>query len=286
MRTALLLALIASITVMTTSVPAAKKLRPPKRFILGAVSVTPKVWDKEANFAKLDHWAREAASRGAKLIVTPEGFLEGYVGNEKKNPEATRERYFAIGEPIDGPILTRVRALARELGVYLSLGFAERRGEKMFNSTALIDPSGEIASVYSKSHTAHDEPLNTKGVAFPVAQTPLASIGSLICYDRQLPETSRILAIKGAQLILVPSWGGYNEMNDARMRTRANENSVWVAFVHPKRVLIIDPGGTVVASDDGEHDQVVTAEIVLDERVGSGTIRDRKPEIYGELLGK
>ena len=286
MRPALLLWVIASAALVPVSLPAEEKPTLPKRFVLGAISVTPKVWDKEANLAKLDHWAREAASRGARLIVTPEGFLEGYVGNERKNPEATRERYFAIGEPIDGPILARVRALARELGVYLSLGFAERRGERMYNSTVLIDPSGEIASLYSKSHTAHDEPFNTKGVVFPVADTSLARIGSLVCYDRQLPETSRILAIKGAQLILVPAWGNYNDLNDAMMRTRAHENSVWLAFVHPKRALIIDPRGNVVAADDGEHDQVVTAEVVLDERVGSGAVRDRKPDIYGDLLSK
>ena len=253
-------------------------------FLMAAVSVTPKEWDKEANYRTLERFAREAAARGAKLIVTPEGFLEGYVGNEKKNPEATRERYLAIGEPIDGPVMTRIRALARELNVHLSVGFAQRRGDEMFNSTAVIDPEGEIALLYSKSHTAHDEPFNTKGVEFPVAETALGRIGSLICYDRRLPETARVLAVKGTQLLLVPAWGSADEMNDALMRTRAFENSVWVAFVHPKRALIIDPRGKVVAKDDGTGDQLVYGEIVLDERVGSGPIRDRKPEIYGEIL--
>jgi len=251
---------------------------------MAAVSVTPTEWDKEANYAALERFAREAVARGAKLVVTPEGFLEGYVGNENKNPEVTRERYLAIGEPIDGPVMTRVRGLARELGVHLSVGFAERRGDAMFNSTAVIDPQGEIVLLYSKSHTAGDEPFNTKGVAFPVAATTLGRIGSLICYDRRLPEAARVLAVKGAQLLLVPAWGNYNEMNDALMRTRAYENGVWVAFVHPKRALIIDPRGKVIAQSDGEGDQLVYGEIVLDQRVGSGPIRDRKPEIYGEIL--
>jgi N-carbamoylputrescine amidase len=117
-----------------------------------------------------------------------------------------------------------------------------------------------------------------------VAETALGKIGSLICYDRRLPETARVLAVKGAQLLLVPAWGTYNELNDALMRTRAFENSVWVAFVHPRRVLLIDPRGKVVAENDGERDQVVYGEVVLDERVGSGPIRDRKPEIYRELF--
>jgi len=253
-------------------------------FLLAALSLTPKAWDKEANFASLERYAREAAADGAKLIVTPEGFLEGYVGNENQHPELTREKYFEIGEPVDGKIFNRIRSLARELDVYLSVGFAERRGERMFNSTAIVDPKGEIVSLYSKSHTAHDEPFNTKGVVFPVAETGLGRIGSLICYDRRLPETARILAVKGAELILVPAWGSYNELNDAVMRTRAFENGVWVAFVHPKRVLIVDPKGRVIAKNHGENDQIVTAQIVFDEQVGSGPVRDRKPEIYEELL--
>jgi N-carbamoylputrescine amidase len=119
-----------------------------------------------------------------------------------------------------------------------------------------------------------------------VAQTPLGRWGTLICFDRQLPETSRILAIQGAQLILIPSYGMWGETNDVMMRTRALENSVWVAFVHPRRCLIVDPGGKIVAQDDGGGDQVVTARVVLDDRVGRGPIRFRRPEIYGDLLNK
>jgi predicted amidohydrolase len=68
------------------------------------------------------------------------------------------------------------------------------------------------------------------------------------------------------------------------MRTRAFENGVWVAFVHPKRALIIDPQGKVIAQDEGEHDQLVYGKITFDQRVGAGPIRDRKPEIYREIL--
>ena len=125
---------------------------------------------------------------------------------------------------------------------------------------------------------------NSAGIEFPVADTAVGRLGALICYDRQLPETSRILAIKGAQLILFPSWGARGEMNEVMMRTRAYENSVFVAFVHPERCLIIDPTGKVIARDVGDKDQIVTARIELDERVGRGPIRDRRPDLYRELL--
>jgi len=165
----------------------------------------------------------------------------------------------------------------------LGTGFAERRGDRMFNSFALFSPAGELELHYSKAHNDDDEPFNTTGTEFPVASTTLGRWGALICYDRQLPETARLLAIKGAQLILTPAWGGYGDINTAMMRTRAFENSVYVAFVHPKRCLIIDPRGNIVAQDSGDADQIVTARIVLDERIGKGAIRSRKPELYRDL---
>ena len=256
----------------------------PISFTVAGLRVTPERWNKEANFAKLVTYARQASARGAKLVITPEGFLEGYVANDKQNPGVSEERYRSIGEGIDGPLITRVRGLARELNIYLLVGFAELRAGKMFNSAVIFSPEGNVTLHFSKAHNAHDEPYNTKGTQFPVADTPIGRLGALICYDRQLPETSRILAIKGAQFILVPAWGGYGEMNDAMMRTRANENSVFVAFVHPKRCLFIDPKGAVIAKDTGESDQIVTARIELDERIGHGAIRDRRPELYREIL--
>ena len=256
----------------------------PISFTVAGLRVTPERWNKEANFAKLVLYARQAHARGAKLVITPEGFLEGYVANDKANPGVSEERYRSVGEGIDGPLINRVRGLARELKIYLLVGFAELRDGKMFNSAVIFSPEGNVTLHYSKAHNAHDEPYNTKGTQFPIADTAVGRLGALICYDRQLPETARILAIKGAQLILVPAWGGYGDMNDAMMRTRANENGVFLAFVHPKRCLFIDPKGTVIAKDAGDSDQVVTAHIELDERVGRSAIRDRRPELYGEIL--
>ena len=253
-------------------------------FVVAGLRVTPERWDKEANFAKLDQYARQGKARGAALVITPEGFLEGYVGNTAANPDTTEQRYRAVAEGIDGRMMTRVRSLARELKIYLLVGFAESREGKIYNSAVVFSPDGEVTLHYSKMHNAHDEPFNTKGVDFPVAKTPLGRWGALICYDRRLPETARILAIKGAQFLMVPAWGSFDEMNDALMRTRAFENSIWVAFVHPKRCLFIDPRGKVIAKDRGEGDELVTARIDLDERVGRGPIRDRRPELYREIL--
>ena len=218
------------------------------------------------------------------MVVTPEGFLEGYVWQDGNPQDFSRDKYFAVGESVDGPLMSRVRALAHDLEIYLVVGFAERREDRMFNSVAVLSPDGSVVMRYSKTHTANDEPFNTKGAEFPVVDTPLGRWGTLVCMDRQLPETSRILAIKGAQMILVPAWGMYGEMNDAMMRTRAYENSVHVVFVHPERCLIIDPEGTIVAQDSGTGDEVVSCRIALRDSWAGTSIQHRRPEIYADLL--
>jgi predicted amidohydrolase len=253
-------------------------------FQFAGLTLTPAPWDKEANFAKLEKFTRQAAARGAQVVVAPEGFLEGYVGNKHRSPGLTRDKYQSAGEKVDGPLMMRVSHLARELKIYLSVGYAEQRNQQMFNSAVIFSPDGTIAGHYSKTHTADDEPFNTKGTDLPVFPTPLGRWGTLICFDRQLPETARTLALRGAQFILVPAWGGYGEINDIMMRVRAYENGVWLAFVHPKRCLIIDPKGNVVASDAGEFDQVVLATIRINPDTRKPLLQQRRPELYNDLI--
>ena len=252
-------------------------------FTLAGLRVAPKPWDTSGIVDQLERFARRAAGEGADVVVTPEGFVEGYLWNDDDPQRFSRAQYFDIGEPVDGPLLDRVRALARDLHIYLVVGFAERRDGAMYNSVLVASPEGETVLRYSKTHTADDEPFNTKGDEFPVLDTTFGRWGALICMDRQLPEPSRILAIKGAQLILVPAWGMCGEMNDVLMRTRAYENGVHVAFVHPRRCLIMAPDGTIMAQDHGSDDEIVSARIALRDTAASGTIRHRRPELYGDL---
>jgi predicted amidohydrolase len=245
--------------------------------------VTPCPWDKAGNVDLLAQYARQAAADGADVVVTPEGFIEGYVWNDDAPKTFSRDDYFALGEAVDGPLMSSVAELAHQLRIFLGVGFAELRGGEMFNSVAVFSPEGALLSVYAKTHTADDEPFNTKGSDFSVVDTPLGRWGALVCMDRQLPEASRILALRGAQLLLVPAWGMTGELNDAMMRVRAYENGVHLAFVHPRRCLIIDPAGTILAQDHGAGDEVVTAGITL-RTPGLGPIRRRRPELYGELV--
>jgi predicted amidohydrolase len=272
------------VVVLLAVMAAAGQKAEEKTVTLAALSLTPEPWDKQANYAKLEKYARQAAAQGAQVIVAPEGYLEGYVGNQNRTPDLTRERYAAeAAEPLDGPLLTQIRALARELKVYLMVGFAERRGGQVLNSAVMFSPGGGVALHYSKSHTMNDEPFNTKGDQFPVARTEFGEWGALICFDRQVPETARILALKGADILFVPAWGGYGEINDQMMRVRAYENGVNLAFVHPKRALLIDPGGKIIAQNEGEHDQIVMGRMTVPSRRKGSLLQYRRPELYGDL---
>lgn len=253
-------------------------------YVVAALSLTPEPWAKERNLAKFERYARQAAALGAQVIVAPEGYLEGYVGNQNRTPDLAQARYAAeAAEDIDGLLLNRVRSLAKELRVYLMLGFAERRDGKIFNTAVMFSPAGAVASRYSKSHTMNDEPFNTKGTVFPVTKTEHGQWGTLICFDRQVPETARLLALQGADTLFVPAWGGYGEMNDIMMRVRAYENGVNLVFVHPHRALLIDAGGNIIAQNQGEGDQIVMGKLTVSNKRKHSMLKYRRPELYTDL---
>jgi predicted amidohydrolase len=218
---------------------------------VGAIAVEPARGDREANVALAERLVAEAAGRGAELVVLPEGFLEGYVVNE---PEMTRERFLALAEPLDGPYVARFRALAREHGAWLLACFAEREGPAVYNTALLLAADGAIAGRYRKTHvqSGGDWRFYAPGEALPVFATPWGPTGVMICYDRQFPEVPRALARQGARLLLNPSWGMFNDLNEAMMRTRAHENGVYIVFAHVRGALVLDPRGAVAARSDPE----------------------------------
>ena len=253
-------------------------------FLVAAMRVQPKRWDKQYNFDLLEHYARLAQQKGAKMVVTCEGFLDGYTGNKSHSPETTRDKYFEIGEPLDGPWMRRIAELAKDLEIFIAVGFSERRADRMYNSLAIHSPAGELVLHYSKTHTS-GEAYNTPGDRFPVASTDLGVLGALICYDRRFPEVPRILALKGAEILIVPAYGSDGERNEALLRTRAWENSVWVVYVKQDQALIIRPNGHILARDSGDGDELVFARIELGGDMGDRDILQRRaPELYHEII--
>lgn len=228
----------------------------PATLSIGSVSIVPIKWDKDANTQKIENAVRAAAGQGARLIITPEGALEGYVVNEviRQKDVDKKERLIAqfreLAEPIDGPYIRRFRALADELNIYLVLGFLEAEKSRTFNTAALIGPDGQIVGKYRKTHFHQGYVINppgyTPGDAYPVFDIGFMKVGIMICFDRQLPEPARALALGGADLIACPSYGGWGDWNTRVMQVRAYENHAYVVFTHPEQSLIIDRNGNLL----------------------------------------
>jgi predicted amidohydrolase len=238
---------------------------------------------------------REAARNGADVVVTPEGVLEGYVINEVNAVKGLEERsqieqkFLELGEPLDGSYVRKACDLADETDVFLVLGFLERSGNQLYNTAILIDPDGDIVGRYSKTHFAQGYAVNPEfydpGEQYPVFQTPFGKVGMLICYDRQLPEPARILALKGAQVLFVPSYGSYtdeNGWNTILMRTRAYENGFPVVFSHPFQSLLINRKGSLLAV--GSANELVYYEIDTAPERYQDRFSNRRPETYGKIL--
>ena len=210
-----------------------------------AALVLPNVrGNKLQALARIEAYVRRAAAQGAKIVVTPETCLDGYICHQ---PGLTRERMCALAESETGPGIDRLRKLAMELDLYLCVGFSELAGEHLYNTALLIGPDGRTVGKYRKTHGV--EPFYEVGDNLPVFQTRYGKVGIMICFDRQLPEIARTLAAAGAELILVPSNGMWGRMNDAMLRTRCYENGVFLIFAHPRDGLVIDPGGRVIAAN-------------------------------------
>jgi predicted amidohydrolase len=256
------------------------------RFKVATLKVMPTSGDKAANFAVFEKLAREAAAKGASFVVTPEGYLDGYMGNPKFVPGMTEEKLLAVAERIDGPWLKKAGALARELKVHVLFCFSELRGDRVFNTAAILAPDGSLAGRYCKSHTAGGE-LYAPGTELPVFGTPLGRMGVLICFDRQPPENARTLALRGAQFIVVPAYGTVSSFmdEDVLMRARAYENGIYVIYTSPYNAFVADPHGEIVSQVRSKEDGLMFAEIILDGRIGDrNAIKVRHPELYGELV--
>jgi 5-aminopentanamidase len=253
---------------------------------VAGLKLIPVPRDKAGNYAKFEKYAREAAAAGANLIITSEGYLDGYVGDPKRYPDMTPEKLWQLAEADDGVYVRRTVAMAKELHVHIIFGLSERRGKKVYNTALIISPDGKIIGRYSKSHPG--EEIYEPGNEFPVFDTSLGRIGILICFDRQPPEPARILALKGAQMILVPTNSrNVEEINeDLTMRVRAYENNVFAALVSPFNTLMVDSEGNFLARNAQRNDEgIVYAQFDLSKRAAHrDSIDRRRPEVYGELL--
>ncbi len=267
----------------------------------------------EENVAKAIGLVREAASRGATVVLLPELF-EGYYW-----PQAQRERFFERAHAVDGhPFIGRFQALASELGVVLPLSFFERAGHAHYNSLVMIDATGEQVGLYRKSHIPDGPGYMEKyyftpgDTGFKAFATRSGTLGAAICWDQRYPETARAMALQGAEVLLYPTAIGSEPeaagpMDTSRMWRRvmlghavANACYLGAANRVGREVVegaeqsfygtsfICDYAGEVLVEAGRTEETVLVAPLNLDEarafRAGMGFFRDRRPDLYGPLL--
>jgi N-carbamoylputrescine amidase len=264
--------------------------------------------DIAANNAVIERHVRDAAARGAKLILPPELFEGPYFCRvQELDP-------FATAAPLnEHASVSAMQKLARELQVHIPTSFFERDGQHYYNSLAMIDDAGEIMGVYRKSHIPDGPGYSEKfyfrpgNTGFKVWNTKLGKIGIGICWDQWYPETARALMLMGADILLFPTAIGdepeAEDLDTSRLWRRAmigHAVSNVVPVVAANRIgtecsqtfyghsFITDERGDFVAEFGAGEEGVLDAELDLAKaatnRAAFGFFRDRRPDLYGRLV--
>jgi N-carbamoylputrescine amidase len=268
--------------------------------------------DKDHNIANAERLVRQAAADGANIILLQELFETPYFCQDED------QAFFALAEPISrNAALAHFAPIARELGVVLPISLYERAGQNYFNSLVVLDADGSEIGLYRKTHIPDAPGYSEKfyfspgDTGFQVFDTAFARIGVGICWDQWFPETSRALALLGAEALLFPTaigteptspewdsaghWqrtmqgqAGANIMPliaSNRIGTESGRNTSMTFYGSS---FIADDTGSKIAEADRGSETVITATFDLDEiarrRAYWGIFRDRRPEMYAPLL--
>jgi N-carbamoylputrescine amidase len=176
--------------------------------------------DIKANIAKTERFVREAAGKGAQVILPSELFQGPYFCTSQE------ERWFATAHPAaTHPCVVAMAPLAKELGVVIPVSIFERDGPHYYNSIVVVDAGGKQLGVYRKSHIPDGPGYQEKyyfrpgDTGFKVWETAYGRIGVGICWDQWFPESARAMAVQGAQVLFYPTAIG-SEPHDASLDTR------------------------------------------------------------------
>ncbi|HEX3669370.1 MAG TPA: carbon-nitrogen hydrolase family protein [Acidimicrobiia bacterium] len=253
----------------------------------------------DRNLEVAERLVRDAAGRGADLVVLP----------EKWNLLAGAAELRAGAEPLEGPTISAARGWARELGIALVAGSIAERTEvdgRAFNTSVLIDGDGEIAAAYRKIHmfdvevggvVYRESETEQPGEEIVVTEAAGLELGLTVCYDLRFPELYRILAVRGARAFTVPSAFTAHTGRDhweVLLRARAIENQAFVIAANQHgaapphydsygRSMIVDPWGVPLAvAPDGAAVAVAELDAGAQERVRASlpSLANRRPQAY------
>ena len=273
-------------------------------------------WELAANIERAEQLVREAHGRGAQVVLLQELFATPYFCIEQ-DPS-----YLRLAESADdSPLLRRFGALAAQLEVVLPISFFERAGNVYFNSLAMFDADGRRLGIYRKSHIPNGPGYQEKyyftpgDTGFRVFDTRHGRIGAAICWDQWFPESARVMALLGAELLLYPTAIGSEPPPappvDSRLHWQRTQQGHAAANLMPliasNRIgtehsrqdpqglyirfygssFIADASGALVAEASQDTEAVITASFDLDRlrrmRDNWFVFRDRRPDLYGPL---
>lgn len=269
-------------------------------------------WDRDANVARAEKLVREAAARGANIVLIQELFETPYFCKDHQ------PRHFDLASPLDAhPAVEHFRGLARELGVVLPVSVFERAGNAFFNSLALVDADGAVLGSYRKSHIPEGPGYHEKfyfspgDTGFKVFDCKFGKLGVAICWDQWFPEAARSMALMGAEILLYPTAIGSEPQDPTldssghwqrTMQGHAAANilplvaSNRIGTEQGEKYTMTFYGSSFIASPTGEKlveadrvsETVLTASFDLDEirryREAWGVFRDRRPALYHPML--
>lgn len=254
-----------------------------KALRVGLIKFVPERWNLDGNFAVFKKLAIKAGQSGVKLLVTPECFLDGYCVKEAREGTLDRKRFEnEAAVTLDSVYLKEASALARACSMNIVFCFSLRVPDGVKNAAAVIDTNGNIVGMYFKTHLLAHDCHYIPGDEFPVFKLNFFKAGIVICADRRWPEPARALRLKGAELIINPTYGVYGERNDRWISTRAFENEVPYLFCHPEDSVVINHKGAIVGRLQSNVPDVFIYDISLNEEIPEekSLIRHRRPEIY------
>lgn len=248
-----------------------------------------------------------ASARGAQITCLQELFYGPYFPAEQ-NP-----RWYRFVERIpDGPTTRLMQEIARKYSMVLVVPIYEEEMTGVFyNTAAVIDADGRYLGKYRKTHIPHCLPgfwekfyFAPGNLGFPVFETSYARLGVYICYDRHFPEGARALGLNGAEIVFIPSAttsGGHaDQLWELEQRAHAVANGYFVGTINrvgseaPWNVgqffgssYFADPDGRILVKGSQDHDEVVIADLNLEQilitRLNWQFFRDRRPELYSGI---
>lgn len=280
---------------------------------VAAIALNSRPGRTDENLQNISNWCERAAAAGAQLVLFPELSVTGFLPNHPRHDhaqwlEAALKGAWEMAVPVRGAVVERLAQISRDCGVFVAAGILEHAGNVLFN-THVLAGEGRIYGWWRKMHVPLFEMALYNGGGVPeVVETPLGRIGANICFDAFLPESTRLLAVQQAEIVLFPfaadpapaTAAGWAAWARPVMQARCMENGVFglgcncrgpVEFAGAAQEFF---GGGMLVSPDGSvlgemaNGQLLTG--VLESRaLGEArakfeyTYRYRRPELYGSL---